>query len=92
MGKLSAVVLAAGWGKRMRSELPKPLHEICGVPMLAYVFELARAASAARILAVVGYRGCCRGSLWVRATLCGRRCPLLIEIRATFWCSRRICR
>ena len=56
MGKLSAVVLAAGWGKRMRSELPKPLHEICGVPMLAYVFELARAASAARILAVVGYR------------------------------------
>jgi len=56
MGKLSAVVLAAGRGKRMKSELPKPLHEVCGVPMVAYVLELARAACAARILAVVGYR------------------------------------
>jgi len=55
MGELSAVVLAAGSGKRMKSELPKALHEVCGVPMLAYVLELARAASAARILAVVGY-------------------------------------
>ncbi len=54
MGSFSAVILAGGQGKRMRSSLPKPLHEVCGVPMLAYVFELARAVSPRQILAVVG--------------------------------------
>ena len=34
---LSAIVLAAGEGSRMRSERPKPLHRLCGKPMLMYV-------------------------------------------------------
>lgn len=36
---LTVVILAAGKGKRMMSNLPKPLIEICGKPMLAYLVE-----------------------------------------------------
>ena len=34
--KVTAVILAAGQGTRMKSSLPKMLHTICGRPMLAY--------------------------------------------------------
>ncbi|HSM15126.1 MAG TPA: NTP transferase domain-containing protein [Thermoanaerobaculia bacterium] len=51
-----AVVLAAGQGKRMRSELPKVLHEAGGRPLLAWVVDAARAAGCERILVVVGHR------------------------------------
>jgi bifunctional UDP-N-acetylglucosamine pyrophosphorylase/glucosamine-1-phosphate N-acetyltransferase len=45
-----AVILAAGKGTRMRSELPKVLHEAAGRPLLAWVVDAARAAGCARIL------------------------------------------
>jgi len=50
-----AVVLAAGQGKRMRSTLPKVLHEAAGRPLLAWVLDAARAAGCARLLVVVGH-------------------------------------
>ena len=50
-----AVVLAAGKGKRMRSELPKVLHEAGGRPLLAWVLDAARAAGCTRIVVVVGH-------------------------------------
>ena len=50
-----AVVLAAGQGKRMRSELPKVLHEAAGRPLLAHVLDAARAAGCARIVVVIGH-------------------------------------
>lgn len=50
-----AVVLAAGKGTRMRSALPKVLHEAAGRPLLAWVVDAARAAGCARILIVVGH-------------------------------------
>ena len=37
--RLSAIVLAAGQGSRMRSTLPKPLHRICGRPMVLHTNE-----------------------------------------------------
>src|ERR1700682_1765335 len=40
---LDVIVLAAGQGKRMRSELPKVLHPIAGRPLLAHVLDAARA-------------------------------------------------
>lgn len=43
---LNVVVLAAGMGKRMRSDLPKIMHPVAGRPMLAHVFETARALGA----------------------------------------------
>jgi len=50
------VVLAAGKSTRMKSALPKVLHEVCGRPMIEYVLDAARAAGVTRIVAVVGHR------------------------------------
>jgi bifunctional UDP-N-acetylglucosamine pyrophosphorylase/glucosamine-1-phosphate N-acetyltransferase len=49
-----AIILAAGEGKRMRSSLPKVLHEVAGEPLLAHVGRAARASGVDRIVAVVG--------------------------------------
>ncbi len=51
----AAVVLAAGQGKRMKSELPKVLHEVAGQPMLARVLAAARAAGCAPVVVLVGH-------------------------------------
>ena len=51
-----AVALAAGKGTRMRSELPKVLHEAAGRPLLGWVLETARAAGCDRLLVIVGHR------------------------------------
>lgn len=51
-----AIVLAAGEGRRMQSDLPKVLHEVRGRPLVDYVLDAARAAGACRLLVVVGYQ------------------------------------
>ena len=43
---LTAVVLAAGQGTRMRSKTPKVLHDLCGWPLVRWPVEAARAAGA----------------------------------------------
>src|SRR2546422_568998 len=53
MDKLTAVVLAAGEGKRMRSRQPKVLHPLCGRPLIAYPLRAARTL-ADRVVLVVG--------------------------------------
>ncbi len=53
-GKIAAVILAAGQGKRMKSSLPKVLHEILGRPILSYVLESARRAGADQVVVVAG--------------------------------------
>jgi bifunctional UDP-N-acetylglucosamine pyrophosphorylase/glucosamine-1-phosphate N-acetyltransferase len=50
-----AVVLAAGLGTRMKSRLPKVLHEAGGRPLLAWALDAARAAGCARIVVVAGH-------------------------------------
>lgn len=50
----TAIILAAGKGTRMKSALPKPLHQVAGQPMLAWVMNAAAKAGAAQILPVVG--------------------------------------
>lgn len=52
---LSAVILAAGEGSRMKSDRPKPLHMLCGKPMLSYVVEALEQASPTKIVVVVGH-------------------------------------
>jgi bifunctional UDP-N-acetylglucosamine pyrophosphorylase / glucosamine-1-phosphate N-acetyltransferase len=54
---LAAVLLAAGEGSRMRSARPKPLHRLCGRPMLLYVMDALAATSVTRIAVVVGHKG-----------------------------------
>lgn len=51
-----AIVLAAGKGTRMRSELPKVLVPACGRPMVRWVVDALRQASVERQVVVVGYR------------------------------------
>ncbi len=51
----SVIVLAAGKGKRMKSELPKVLHPILGRPILCYVLDAVMQISPGRIIVVVGY-------------------------------------
>ncbi len=50
-----AIILAAGQGKRMKSDKAKVLHEVCGRPMIQYVVDAARGAGAKSIIVVVGY-------------------------------------
>ena len=52
-----AVILAAGQGTRMRSSLPKVLHQVAGQPMLQWVVTAARQAGCERIIVVVGHGG-----------------------------------
>jgi bifunctional UDP-N-acetylglucosamine pyrophosphorylase / glucosamine-1-phosphate N-acetyltransferase len=61
-----AIILAAGQGKRMKSEKAKALHEVCGRPMIQYVVDAARGAGAKSVIVVIGYaadqvRQCLRG-------------------------------
>ena len=51
-----AIVLAAGKGTRMKSDLPKVLAPVHGRPMIRYVVDALRKAGVGRILVVVGYR------------------------------------
>lgn len=51
-----AIVLAAGKGTRMHSELPKVLTPVCGKPMIEYPLAALRFAGVNHILAIVGYR------------------------------------
>src|SRR5216683_518457 len=46
---LTAVILAAGHGTRMRSRIPKVLHPICGRPMLDYVLDGVTGAGAKNV-------------------------------------------
>ncbi|WP_432259024.1 bifunctional UDP-N-acetylglucosamine diphosphorylase/glucosamine-1-phosphate N-acetyltransferase GlmU [Cupriavidus sp. TMH.W2] len=52
---MNIVILAAGMGKRMYSDLPKVLHPVAGQPMLAHVLDTARALSPSRLVVVVGH-------------------------------------
>ncbi|MBD3276711.1 MAG: NTP transferase domain-containing protein, partial [Candidatus Aegiribacteria sp.] len=51
----ACVILAAGKGKRMKSHLPKVVHPVLGVPMVARVLDSARRAGITRSVVVVGY-------------------------------------
>lgn len=53
--RLTAIVLAAGHGKRMGTPLPKVLHPVAGRPMLSRVIDVVKVLGATEIRAVVGY-------------------------------------
>jgi bifunctional UDP-N-acetylglucosamine pyrophosphorylase/glucosamine-1-phosphate N-acetyltransferase len=51
----TAIILAAGRSTRMKSRRAKPLHEICGKPMLEFVLEACYGAGCDRVAIVVGH-------------------------------------
>ncbi|MHB8903248.1 MAG: NTP transferase domain-containing protein [Thermoguttaceae bacterium] len=57
MGSRIGVVMAAGKGTRMKSDLPKVLFPVCGRPMVQYVLDVLDEAQIERTVVVVGYRG-----------------------------------
>jgi bifunctional UDP-N-acetylglucosamine pyrophosphorylase/glucosamine-1-phosphate N-acetyltransferase len=69
------VVLAAGRGTRMRSDLPKVLHPVAGRPMIHWVLDTLAAVGCSRTIVVVGHesdavRDACSGRdlVWVEQT------------------------
>jgi bifunctional UDP-N-acetylglucosamine pyrophosphorylase/glucosamine-1-phosphate N-acetyltransferase/UDP-N-acetylglucosamine pyrophosphorylase len=56
MSEPLTIILAAGKGKRMASDLPKVLLPVCGRPMVRYVIDAVRAAGIRKMLLVVGHR------------------------------------
>lgn len=54
---MNIVILAAGKGTRMQSDLPKVLHTLAGRPLLAHVLEQARALKPQRIVVIYGHGG-----------------------------------
>jgi bifunctional UDP-N-acetylglucosamine pyrophosphorylase/glucosamine-1-phosphate N-acetyltransferase len=53
---LTIIVLAAGQGTRMKSDLPKVMHSLAGWPMVRHVVEVASTLQPALLTVVVGYR------------------------------------
>lgn len=54
---LSVIILAAGQGKRMRSDLPKVLQPLAGRPLLTHVLDCADALGAEDVAVVYGHGG-----------------------------------
>lgn len=56
MSKIAALILAAGKGTRMKSDLIKVLHEVAGQPMVSWPLAAAREAGAEEMVVVVGHQ------------------------------------
>jgi len=54
MQKLACIILAAGKGTRMKSEMPKPLHAVAGQAMVRHVIDAASALSPEKLVVVIG--------------------------------------
>ena len=61
---LNILILAAGKGTRMKSSLPKPLHAVCGLPIIAHILRAAQQLNPSEIGVVIGH-----GSEQVKATV-----------------------
>ena len=53
--KTATILLAAGQGTRMKSDLPKVLHPLCGKPMLWHVLEAVKSVTSGKPVVVVGH-------------------------------------
>ena len=54
--KKNAIIMAAGKGTRMKSDLPKVLHKVLGRTMIERDYDNLKEAGAERIVAIVGYK------------------------------------
>lgn len=57
MMKMDVVILAAGQGSRMKSDLPKVMHRLAGKPMLQHVIDSAQSMSPEALYVVIGHGG-----------------------------------
>jgi UDP-N-acetylglucosamine diphosphorylase/glucosamine-1-phosphate N-acetyltransferase len=54
--ELGVIILAAGLGKRMKSDKAKVLHEVCGSPMIQHVVRTAARLAGSQVVVVVGHQ------------------------------------
>jgi bifunctional UDP-N-acetylglucosamine pyrophosphorylase/glucosamine-1-phosphate N-acetyltransferase len=54
--ELSVIILAAGKGKRMKSEAPKVLHRLCGQPLIYHILKQVEDLGPKNIFAVIGHK------------------------------------
>jgi len=54
--KFACVIMAAGLGKRMKSDLPKVLHKLNGRALIEYVVDTAKSCGAEKVILIVGYK------------------------------------
>ncbi len=54
---LSSIILAAGDGTRLRSQVPKSLHRICGRPMIVHILRMVEGLVDAKQVVVIGFAG-----------------------------------
>jgi len=53
---IACIILAAGRGERMKSDIPKVLHPICGRPMLMFVLDLVEDLKIKKVIVVLGHQ------------------------------------
>ncbi len=56
MKNLKTIILAAGQGTRMKSDIPKVLHPVAGRPMIQYVVDVARQIGSLKVYVVLGHQ------------------------------------
>src|SRR3989338_3335188 len=54
--EIAAIILAAGLGKRMKSDIPKVLHPVAGRPMLFYPIEVVKSLGIDKVVVIVGHK------------------------------------
>jgi len=57
MKNIMAIVLSAGEGTRMKSRLPKVLHQVCGRPMIEYAIDRLEELGIDKKIVIIGYKG-----------------------------------
>ena len=60
-----AIILAAGKGTRMKSDLPKVLHKVSGITMLEHVFRAVSAIDPAKNVTVIGHKAELVREVWM---------------------------
>lgn len=53
---IAVIILAAGLGKRMKSDIPKVLHPVAGKPMLFYPIEVVKGLGVKKVVVIVGHK------------------------------------
>ena len=53
---IAVIILAAGLGKRMKSDIPKVLHPVAGKPMLFYPIEVVKGLGIEKVIVIVGHK------------------------------------
>ena len=86
---MNALIIGAGLGSRMRTDSPKPLIRIHGVPIIQRTIISLRDAGFTEIIIVIGFKGdlidTCLLGLNADCNLCGCISPLYLRMISKWW-------